>query len=98
MNQPPCLCTGRSDIRCDAGHCDLAGPGAPGDADQCRVCWLRLNQPAPAPQRVLPCLFLGPVLNRLGCDCPRQWLRQCELHKVCTLEQCKQCPDYETMG
>lgn len=38
--RPPCLCTGRADIRCDREHCDLAHPaGAPGDARKCVPCW-----------------------------------------------------------
>jgi len=38
--RPPCLCTGRTDIRCDAEHCDLAHPaGAPGHPDLCKICW-----------------------------------------------------------
>lgn len=95
-NGIPCLCDDRTDVRCDAWHCDLAGPGAPGDVNQCRVCWLRLQQPElPArEQRTAPCLFLGEVLDQLGCPCPARWLRRCEIHKVCTLEQCKVCPDY----
>lgn len=40
MPRPPCLCTGRSDVRCDDRHCDLAHPtGAPGNPDQCVICW-----------------------------------------------------------
>lgn len=39
-----CLCTGRTDIRCDATHCDLAGPADPtGRSQQCRLCWIRLH-------------------------------------------------------
>lgn len=39
----PCLCTGRNDILCDGERCDIAGPGKPGDANECRICWLRLG-------------------------------------------------------
>lgn len=45
MRDKPCLCDGRADIRCDAAHCDIAGPGEPGNPNSCRVCWKRLSQP-----------------------------------------------------
>ncbi|HTU89586.1 MAG TPA: hypothetical protein VMF69_05760 [Gemmataceae bacterium] len=93
-----CLCSNRSDIRCDSSHCDLAGPGKPGDPTQCRVCWLRLNKPPSAPSpppRSAPCWFLGEVVDKAGCACPAKWLRKCAIHTICTLDQCKSCPDYE---
>lgn len=31
--------------RCDESHCDIAGPGEPGNPNQCRPCWLRLGKP-----------------------------------------------------
>ncbi len=37
--KPFCFCKGRKDIRCDDTHCDIAGPGSPGNANECRVCW-----------------------------------------------------------
>lgn len=47
MTRKPCLCTGRTDIRCDETHCDLAHPtGEPGNPDQCVLCWLWLHSPA----------------------------------------------------
>ncbi len=96
MKDLPCLCDGRSGIRCDETHCDLAGPGKPGDANQCRVCWLRLGSvERPSARRSLPCLYLGAVKDQLKCPCPQHWLRACELHAECTLRQCKVCPDYE---
>jgi hypothetical protein len=49
----PCLCDHRADIRCDETHCDIAGPGAPQDANQCRVCWNRLGRPAVRGPRLL---------------------------------------------
>gem|GEM_PF-2959618 len=45
--------------------------------------------------RILPCLYLGEVLDKQGCACPARWLRACAIHKVCNLQQCKICPDYE---
>lgn len=92
-----CLCTGRTDIVCNAVHCDLAGPGAPGDANECRICWLRLGSVGNLSRRERnqPCLFLGEVMDKLDCPCPAQWLRACAIHKVCTLTQCKICVDYQ---
>jgi hypothetical protein len=86
---------------CSADHPD---PGV--TKDVCRVCYLycvreeyrRLWQDdgTPVPRaRSLPCLFLGEVLDRLGCQCPARWLRACALHKVTTLIACKDCKDYQ---
>lgn len=47
MNDIPCLCDGRTDIVCTEDHCDIAGPGEPGNANSCRVCWHRLGKPVP---------------------------------------------------
>ncbi|MGH7174648.1 MAG: hypothetical protein ACRELG_30655 [Gemmataceae bacterium] len=94
----PCLCDGRTDIRCDGQHCDLAGPGEAGNANECRVCWLRLNRPPPhESRRTAPCLFLGDIVDKRGCACPAKWLRRCAVHDICNLDQCKICPDYEAM-
>jgi|SRR5579875_2607583 len=105
MKKTPCLCDHRKDIRCDETHCDLAGPGKPGDPNECRVCWLRLHRYPPGTEirevgdseRKTPCVFLGEVLDQQGCVCPARWLRICAIHKVCNLSQCKTCPDYEEM-
>lgn len=46
MPKPPCPCTGRTDIRCDAAHCDLAvdPKSIKGQCKGCcPVCWLRLH-------------------------------------------------------
>lgn len=98
MNQIACLCHGRSDIRCDESHCDLAGHGRPGDPNQCRICWLRLNK-TPSSSRPSPrsaaCWYLGEVVDKKNCACPAKWLRKCAIHQICNLEQCKSCPDYE---
>lgn len=68
-----CLCDRRKDIRCDAVHCDLASPGAPGDPNQCRFCWLRLrgeirvevpSEPEPPPVLPVPQPARRPILER----------------------------------
>jgi hypothetical protein len=109
MKDLPCLCDGRADIRCDEQHCDLAGPGSPGNPHQCRVCWLRLKKVRseqreseeknrmPVFTRSAPCLFLGEIVDKLGCACPAKWIRCCTIHKACNLERCKNCPDYEAI-
>jgi hypothetical protein len=51
--------------------------------------------PAPPPARPLPCVYLGAVVDRLGCPCPARWVRRCEVHGTCTVRQCQACPDYE---
>jgi hypothetical protein len=75
-------------------------PGAP----PCRHCLPKLPArerfPAPAsysaaPGRTLPCLYLGPVVDQGGCPCPARWLRHCDLHRFCTLQDCKTCSDYQ---
>jgi hypothetical protein len=40
-------------------------------------------------------VFLGEVLDTLRCPCPAKWLRACAVHKVCTLDGCKTCADYQ---
>ena len=47
------MCDNRTDIRCTASHCDIAGPGAPGNSNSCRVCWLRLGRPSVKPPSLL---------------------------------------------
>jgi hypothetical protein len=80
-------------------------------ARHCKTCWLYHHdddyhqlwggegKAAKAPlvtrQRSLPCLYLGEVVDRLGCPCPGRWLRRCGLHGTTTIEQCKTCSDYQ---
>jgi hypothetical protein len=63
----------------------------------CGVCFICCNpgRPPQAAPRSLPCIYLGGVLDRLGCACPAKWQRACGVHAHCTLEACKTCPDYE---
>lgn len=39
-----CHCDQRSDIDCTETVCEIAGRGAPGNANSCRICWLRLQR------------------------------------------------------
>ncbi len=87
------------------GVCAGARRGEPYTPDQCRLCWLCHNDPAyvnlgvgtefSTQKRSLPCIFLGAVMDRLDCPCPARWIRSCELHGSCTLNECKTCADYE---
>lgn len=67
-----CMCDGRADVTCTESACSLTRPG-PYTLDQCRVCWLRLYDPAYMPARASaatpggvlaryrsPCRHLGP--------------------------------------
>ncbi len=91
--------------RCD----NLPPAGQPYSPPYCRLCWLYTHdaayrnrwdnrEQAGSPEtlaRALPCIYLGPVLDRLDCPCPAKWVRRCDLHQRCTIEICKACPDYE---
>jgi hypothetical protein len=43
----------------------------------------------------LDCIHLGEVLDRLGCNCQKRWLRRCDVHQTTTLRDCAACSDYE---
>lgn len=60
-----CLCTNRKDIHCDESHCDLAGPGQPGNPNQCRTCWVRLGRPRTQHSEIQqsPLLAVKPTLG-----------------------------------
>jgi hypothetical protein len=87
--------------------CDRLPPaGEPYAAPYCRLCWLfrhdgryqslwATQTGLPLTRRESTCVHLGPVLDRLGCPCPRKWRRSCEVYQTCTLEICQHCPDYE---
>ena len=79
------------------------------DRENCRLCWLYCHDEryrtlwdgravAAATTRVTRralCVHLGRVVDRLGCACPRKWVRGCDMHGTCSLETCAVCPDYE---
>jgi hypothetical protein len=107
-DRPLCLCTGRDDIHCDDSHCDIAGPGEPGNPNQCRVCWLRLRH---AP-RSLSCIHLGGATGEtIQCPtCPSGGhttnvpVLACAIHGTTTgkrgspassgIRSCFRCPDH----
>lgn len=102
-----CLCSNRSDIRCDDVWCDLAGPGEPGNPNQCRICWLRLKKIHNLIRSRLPCSHLGEATGEmLSCStCPssvRIKVYNCNLHSRCVLgttipstQGCVNCPDHQ---
>jgi hypothetical protein len=58
--------------------------------------------PKPAERPKPECIYLGVVLDRLGCQCVGKWVRGCEKHGQCTTRTkrdgvtcCAGCPDYE---
>lgn len=64
--------------------------------DDYRALWDGLPAPLETPQSLrLDCIHLGKVLDRLDCNCQRQWVRQCDIHQATTLNQCEGCKDYE---
>ena len=89
-----CLCTGRTDIYCGPDRCDLAGVGAPGDANQCRICWLRLGSPVHGEEprgdvALLPCRHLGVGTGKtVACPSCRGKVElklfACAIHGQCT--------------
>ncbi len=95
---------------CDAAACSIAGPGAPGDRNSCRVCWLRLGLDKPgAPAPALPpppCAHLGGETGeQVKCGpCGgnvRVKLRACTAHGKCSTHKkldgvacCQGCGDY----
>ncbi len=59
--------------------------------------------PQQSVDRSLPCLNLGKVVNRSGCNCPMKFIHECEIHQFChrgshysTVASCLTCPDYES--
>lgn len=74
------------------------------DVRRCRLCWLfhhderyraLWNENERMVERRALCVHLGRVVDRLGCPCERRWKRQCDLHEITTLDQCRTCGDYE---
>ena len=70
---------------------DQTGTAEPRAARQGR--WLDLANhgflllESPDPRQHVPCVHLGPVVDRLDCPCPRRWVRRCERHGYCCLDE-----------
>lgn len=62
-----------------------------------RAAWGGKEVPAQAPVRSLPCVYLGEVTDKAGCNCPGRWKRKCALlRKEVTIgDDCKSCDSYE---
>lgn len=41
------------------------------------------------PRQNIDCVHLGPIRDRLDCACPRRWVRSCERHGFCTIDEVK---------
>jgi hypothetical protein len=41
---------------------------------------------SPDPRQHVDCIHLGPIRDRLDCPCPRRWVRDCERHVLCTID------------
>jgi hypothetical protein len=42
---------------------------------------------SPDPRQNIDCQHLGPIQDRLDCPCPRRWIRACERHGFCSIDQ-----------
>jgi SAM-dependent methyltransferase len=42
---------------------------------------------SPDPRQHVDCVYLGPIRDRLDCPCPRRWVRGCERHGLCTIDE-----------
>jgi hypothetical protein len=96
------------------GHNTPVLPTPPYFANGCRVCYLYEtdpayralwdNQPEPATpaavRRALPCVYLGKLVLRARCLCPRLDLRHCDKGhgQVSQVGACEMCGDYAAEG
>jgi SAM-dependent methyltransferase len=44
---------------------------------------------SPDPRQNIDCIHLGSIRDRLDCPCPRRWVRACERHELCTIDEIK---------
>jgi hypothetical protein len=93
------------------GHTTPVLPTPPNFSNGCRICYLYETdaaykalwdgQPIPPDPRVikrpLPCIYLGALVLRARCSCPRQDMRQCDKGhgKISQMGACETCPDYQ---
>jgi hypothetical protein len=83
---------------------------------QCRICWLyntdsryralwdglELTRIDPRDLRKVPCLYLRDTILEKPTNCPKCWVRACDLHDSCTTTEqrtghkcCQTCEDYD---
>jgi hypothetical protein len=41
------------------------------------------------------CKHIGKVIDRKDCNCPKKWIRQCDLHETTDWKKCMGCPNFE---
>lgn len=41
------------------------------------------------------CTHIGKVIDRKDCNCPKKWIRQCEIHETTDWKKCMNCPNYQ---
>ena len=41
------------------------------------------------------CTHIGKVIDRKDCNCPKKWIRQCEIHETTDWKKCMSCPNYQ---
>ncbi|NBW35452.1 MAG: hypothetical protein EBR30_10630 [Cytophagia bacterium] len=41
------------------------------------------------------CKHIGKVIDRKDCNCPKKWVRQCDLHETTDWKKCMGCPNFE---
>lgn len=112
MSEPICIhCRDNKVARCDDLHCDIAGPGEPGNPNQCRICWIRLgrNPLVVSKPKPKPCIHLGQSNNRFAlcntCNGKVQIkLHNCKVHGQCSpnkilsdVASCQHCSDYSPL-
>lgn len=41
------------------------------------------------------CTHIGKVIDRKDCNCPKKWIRKCEIHETTDWKKCMSCPNYQ---
>lgn len=41
------------------------------------------------------CTHIGKVIDRKNCNCPKKWIRQCDIHETTDWKKCMACPNYQ---
>jgi len=50
---------------------------------------------APSLRNPEKCKHIGKVIDRKDCNCPKKWIRQCDLHETTDWKKCMGCPNFE---